>query len=328
MPRPTAPAWTPDRRRLLAFAAAALAAPGHAAGTQQLTLWGPPAGPSVTLAHAVATGALAHVGPIAFRAWRDPDELRAGLVSGQMELFVLPVPAAAALRARGLGVALVNVMTEGLLHVLAEDPSINRIEALRGRRMAAIFRNDLPDHILRVLFDRAGLPPDAVEVTFAGAPVEAAQLLLAGRADAAFLSEPAASAALMRAAAGGRTLRRAIDVQAEWGRLTGLAPSIPQAGLGVSAAFLARAPDTVAAVQAALEASAAQVAADPASAARIVAPLLGQPEPVLAASIPMSRLTATPARAARPALEAMLAAIAARDPRAIGGGMPDDGFYL
>jgi NitT/TauT family transport system substrate-binding protein len=146
--------------------------------------------------------------------------------------------------------------------------------------------------------------------------------------DAAFLSEPAASAALMRAAAGGRSLRRAIDVQAEWGRLTGLAPSIPQAGLGVSAEFLARAPDAVAAVQAALEASAARIAADPAGAARIVAPLLEQPEPVLAAAIPMSRLTATPARRARPALEAMLTAIAARDPKAIGGKLPDDGFYL
>ncbi|MDZ7881059.1 MAG: hypothetical protein U5L45_25560 [Saprospiraceae bacterium] len=99
----------------------------------------------------------------------------------------------------------------------------------------------------------------------------------------------------------------------------------------MSAAFLARAPDTVAAVQAALEASAAQVAADPASrrADRGAAALLGQPEPVLAASIPMSRLTwPRPHGRRAPALEAMLAAIAARDPRAIGGGMPDDGFYL
>jgi NitT/TauT family transport system substrate-binding protein len=42
----------------------------------------------------------------------------------------------------------------------------------------------------------------------------------------------------------------------------------------------------------------------------------------------MSRLTATPARQARAAIDAMLGAIAARDPKAIGGRMPDDGFYL
>jgi NitT/TauT family transport system substrate-binding protein len=328
MPRHARDPRNARRRWFLGAAAAAVASPAIPRAQEPLVLWGPPAGPSVTLAHAVATGALDALGPVAFRAWRDPDELRAGLASGQMALFALPVPAASALRARGLGVALVNVMTDGLLHVLAEDPGLDRIEALRGKRLAAIFRNDLPDHILRVLIDRAGLPPDAVEIVFAGAPVEAAQLLLAGRVDAAFLSEPAASAALLKAGAAGRDLRRVIDAQAEWGRLTGLAPSIPQAGLGVSAAFLARAPQSVAAVQAALAASAAAVVADPAGAARLVAPLLALPEPVLAAAIPMSRLTATPARQARAAIDAMLGAIAARDPKAIGGRMPDDGFYL
>jgi NitT/TauT family transport system substrate-binding protein len=316
-----------SRRAVLAGGAVALAAPGlsRAAAPARVTLWGPPAGVSVTLIHAVATGALPDAD---FRAWRNIDELRAGLTSRTMDLVVTHLPAAATLRAKGLGVRLVNVMTEGLLQMLAVDPAIDGIAALRGRRVAAIHRNELPDHVLRTLLARAGLAEDAVAVDYVGAPMEAAQALLAGRADAAFVSEPAATAAVLRSQGGPAPLRRAFDVQAEWGRLTGLAPAIPQAGLAASAAFAETQAERVERVAAALEASAVAVNADPAAAARLAAPLLELPEPVLAASIPHARLVATRARAARPLIEPMLAALAARDPRTIGGRMPDDGFYL
>ena len=48
-----------------------------------LNLFGPPAGPSITLAHAVATDRFEGIAQSAtFTAWRNPDELRAGLTSG------------------------------------------------------------------------------------------------------------------------------------------------------------------------------------------------------------------------------------------------------
>ena len=51
----------------------------------ELHLYGPPAGPSITLAHAVASGALNGIaGSVTFAPWKDPDELRAGLASGTM----------------------------------------------------------------------------------------------------------------------------------------------------------------------------------------------------------------------------------------------------
>ena len=81
-------------------------------------------------------------------------------------------------------------------------------------------------------------------------------------------------------------------------------------------------------MQAALVATLPQVLADPGGAAASAADALGMPAPVLAKSIPHCALTATPAGAARPALEAMFAAVAEADAAIIGGKLPDDGFYL
>ncbi|GAA4257399.1 hypothetical protein GCM10022293_51980 [Azospirillum formosense] len=69
---------------------------GGGAPLPQLTLWGPPAGPSITLVHAIASGLLPPVADkVVFKAWRTPDELRAGLTSGTMQTFVLPTQSAA-----------------------------------------------------------------------------------------------------------------------------------------------------------------------------------------------------------------------------------------
>ena len=97
-------------------------------------------------------------------------------------------------------------------------------------------------------------------------------MLLSGRIDAAVLSEPVATVALMRAGQAGAALVRAIDLQAEWGAVTGLGPVVPQAGLAVTQAFSADHGDLIAPLQAAMVAATQAVLADPAAAAeRVVA---------------------------------------------------------
>lgn len=319
--------FTLSRRRMIQLGAVALASPAiaRAQGLPKLALYGPPAGPSITLAHAVASGALAHLAAeVSFAPWKDPDELRAGLASGTMGAVILPTLAAANLHNRGLGLRLVNVMTNGLVHVVSPDPALSSIAALQGKRIALPFRNDTPDILLRRLMQ--GMTP--AEVIPSASPIEAVQLLLTGRADAGVLPEPAGTLALMRAAQEGLAMHRTIDLQAEWGRVTGLGAVIPQAGLGVTEAFLTEAPQTVLALQEALASLVPQILADPMEAAGSASPALGMPAPVLAQSIPFCALTATPATVARPALEALFAAVAEADPAIIGGKLPGAEFYL
>jgi len=304
--------------------------PAIAARLSSLTLYGPPAGPSVTLAHAVASGAFSGIADeAAFRVWRNPDEMRAGLTSGSMPALVLPVQVAANLYNRGMGVRLLNVMTTGLLYVIAADASLTSIPALTGKILAVPFRNDMPDLVLaRLLAHHNVTPGTDITLEGAGSPIEAIQLLLAGRVDAVLAPEPAVSAAILRGAAAGKTVQRVIDVQHAWAEVTGGSPVLPQAGMALTDAFMAANPGIADALQEIVEAASAGANADPARAAADASEALEMPAPVLAASLATSNLVAIRASAARDDIEAMLSTLAKADAAIIGGKLPDDGFYL
>lgn len=324
---------TISRRSMLAglgAGAMVLASPSilRAAPAARLALYGPPAGPTITLAQAVASGVLADLaGDVSLTVWRAPDELRAGLSSGAIDLSVVPTQVAANLYNRGMGVRLVNVMTRGLLYVVAEAGVVADLHTLAGKRLAVPFPNDTPDFIIRALLAHHGLA-ETVELAPSGSPMEAAQLLLSGRIDAAVLTEPVATVVGLRAKESGKSIVRAIDIQAEWGALTGLGSIVPQAGLAVTEKFRSEHGDLVAPLQQALAAATERVLADPAAAAGHAAAPLEQPAQMLAQSIPHCNLTATPASQLRPALEAMFNLMSENDAAIIGGKLPDDGFYV
>jgi NitT/TauT family transport system substrate-binding protein len=318
-----------SRRHLLAGSALlALPALPAYARPAELVLWGPPSVPSAVLAAAVAQGLLAAVASqVSVRIWRDPDELRAGLAAGTIQASIVPTVTAANLHNRGLGLRLLNVMTDGLNTIVAPEP-IADLTALRGRTLALPFPNDSPGLVFRRLARAEGLDPVRdLRIQPAGTPAEAAQLLLAGRVDAAVLPEPAASAALIGAARAGRTLVRAYDVQAAFGRHFGHA-SEPQAGLALRDGWRSEHPHAVEALHAGLVRAVDQVRAQPAAAAEAAAGLLGLPAPIVAQSIAHSNLVAHRARQARPALENYLRIVAEGDAGLIGGRLPPADFYL
>ncbi len=322
-----------SRRAALAGFTALAGLPLTAHGGQklrELTIWGPPAGPSITVAHAITAGYMWDIADkVTFKAWRNPDELRAGLTSGTMQAVVMPVNTAANLYNRGLRVRLVNVLTNGLLYMVATDASLSSIVALKGRTIVLPFRGDTVELTLRRLLALHGLNADTdLSLQFAGTPMEAIQLLYAGRADAALLPEPAAAAAIMRAGMVGKQVTRTMDMQQIWSAVAAQGRPLPQAGLGVSEAFLREQPGLVTALHEGLVQTTAAVNANPSHGAKDAADALGMPAPVLAAAIPYCNLVAVTAREARPSIEAAFQQIAAMDPRILGGKIPDSDFYL
>ncbi len=322
------------RRKTLRLLGAAAATPllpaiADAARMETFTLYGPPAGPSVTIAHAVATGRLSPIADSAdFVAWRNPDELRAGLTSGSIIASVVPAQAAANLYNRGFPIRLTNIMTEGLLYVISGKTDIGAISDLKGLRMAVPFRGDTPEILFSQLLAHAGLSADDLDITYVGTPIEGVQLLLAGRVDAALIAEPAASAAVLKGRQAGKDISRVIDITEAWGSMTGGPPIIPMAGLAVTKAVYEGRPEIIAPLQTALREAVEEVNANPKAAAANATKGLGLPVPVIASSIPHSRLVVRPAADIRPQVEAMYRAMAGPDLARIGGAMPDDAFYL
>lgn len=319
-----------DRRTFLALGgAAALMRTGNAAAAEPLTLWGPPAAPSIILAEAAASGELGEIAEsVTFKSWRTPDEMRAGLGSGSMQVVLVPSYVAANLYNRGLGIQLVNIMTRGLLYVVAPE-DVAGVKDLAGRKVAVPFHNDMPDFIFRRLLAAAGMEAGRdIELNYAGSPPEAMQMLLSGRVDAALLSEPAATAAILRDTISFGGLVRAIDCQKEWAKATGGSDFLPQAGLAVSDAFVEKVGDKgLRVLQKALLSAADFVTAHPTRAALSAAGELGLMSAVVSQAIPYSNLTVLPASSVRRELEDFFSVLAADDPRIIGGKLPDDKFY-
>lgn len=323
----------PTRRSFLAgssvLAAGALFAPAVVRAQEPVAFWGPGSAPSLVVAQAIAGGDLADVVPgAAFRVWKTPDELRAGLSSGAIPASVVPSYVAANLYNRGIGLRLLNVNTTGLLYVLSTDAGLADVAGLKGTTIAVPFRNDMPDYVLAALLAKAGLAAGAdVTLEYTATPAEAVQTLLAGRVGAVLITEPAASAAMARAAQAGKPLRRAIDVSQAWAAVAGK-PGMPQAGLALSDALAERlGAEGIDRVQAAMERAALAVLADPEAAALLVADELGLPAPVIAKSIPYSNLVANRASASKPQLVAFFEVLATANPAIVGGKLPDDAFY-
>lgn len=318
-----------NRRTFLLTCAAALVRPDQGFAKEALALWGPPAAPSIVLAQAIASGELKEIdAAAAFRTWRTPDEMRAGLASGSMQVVIVPSNVAANLHNRGLAVGLLNIMTRGLLYVVAGE-EIGRIENLAGKKIGVPFRNDMPDYILQRLLTRAGLKvgKDA-QFEYAGTPPEAMQMLLAGRVDAALLAEPGATAAILRAKVGLKWFTRAIDCQKEWAAIVGGNGFIPQAGLVVTQAFADRVGRKgLETLQNALQAAVEYTVDHPLRASVAAATEIGLLSPVVAEAIPYSNLAALPASSIRPELEKFFSILAEDDPRIIGGKLPGDSFY-
>ncbi|MBS1181742.1 MAG: ABC-type sulfonate transport system periplasmic component [Proteobacteria bacterium] len=326
-----------SRRRFLecltavgGLAALPVLTPAWAAAKGRLTVWGMPASPSVVLARAVASGALSTlVEEARFDVWRTADQMRAGVVSGDMSLFAAPSYAVANLFNRGAGVRLVNVLTWGLLYVFAgQGVTLTRIEDLRGKTLLVGAKNDAPDLLTRFVLKSAGLDPDRdVALSYVGTSAEAVPLLLAGKADAAILPEPAASAAEIRARQAGVTVTRSLDITELYAASSGRPVGIPQAGLAVTETFLNAHPDVVFALHEASVEAAGWVAAHPSEAAALIADPLKLPVPIVEASLPRFRLKVASAQDARADLEAYFQALMTLSPDIVAGRLPDSAFY-
>jgi NitT/TauT family transport system substrate-binding protein len=324
-----------DRRAVLRGIAALCAvgpalARGAAAGeAAPLTLWGIPATPSAVFARAAASATLQAASPGArFDVWKSTDQMRAGVASGAFGLFATSTYAAANFFNRGAGTRMVNVVTWGVLHVMARDDSIRGVDDLAGRTVLLSNKHEAPDLLFRLLLGWSGLDPDRdVTLDYVGSPGEAVPLYLAGRGNVAVLHEPAATAALLRARQEGIAIVRALDVTDLYRRHTGRPAGIPQVGLAASARLVETEPEVVAAAHAACVEAGAWVRAHPDEAAAAAGPALGLPAPVIAASLPHVHLDVVSAQAAREDIEVYFRHLMELAPGIVGGRLPDPGFY-
>lgn len=295
-----------------------------------LVIQAPPSPPSLALLQVAREGVPAELAAAArFQLWSTVDEMRARVTSGQAHLSGLPVNVAATLYNRGLRVQLLNVYIWGILYLVTRDPGVSSWQDLRGQSVLIPFRGDLPDILTQYLLRSQGLNLETdLAPRYLSAAPEAAQLLAAGRASHAVLSEPSATLAILKARENGIALYRALDYSRAWAEATGRAPRMPMAGVVADATLARNHPELLAWFQRAHQGAASWVAGHPEEASLLGAEEIKAIPPVaMRESLPHIQFAFAEADQVREEIQFFLSEIHSLSPELIGGQLPPDEFY-
>ncbi|QCD51996.1 ABC transporter substrate-binding protein [Campylobacter sp. RM16192] len=295
---------------------------------ERFDIWGMPAIPSTMLAVATMQGELNKTHDMKLRIWSNPDQLRAGVASGDMKLTAAPSNVGVNLANQGIKFGMLNIMTNGLQNVLVKDASIKSIEDLVGKKLIMPFKNDMPDLVLRAICKKRGIDISKIDITYVQTPPESVGLFLQKDYDAALSIEPMSSAAILKGKKMGVDVSVGFELPEIWGESFGVKPYIPQAGLIVSLDYYNANREVFEVFHNDLQNSLKWILQNKQSAAKIGAQYLPAPEPALANAFERSNLTVTKASDLADELMSFFEVLFELNPKILGGKMPDKSLFL
>ncbi|PLY09486.1 MAG: ABC transporter substrate-binding protein [Arcobacter sp.] len=199
---------------------------------------GPFASVSHPIIHMAQNQSLKDLGiNIEFVLWKNPDELRALILSKDINFIAIPTNVAANLYNKGIDIKLLNVSIWGILGMISRDPTLKTLKDFKGKEIVVPFRADMPDIIFKELIKKSGLDSQKdFNLRYVSSPIDAMQMLILRRVDHALLAEPAISIALRKTksfplSVVAPDLYRSVDLQKEWGKLFVTKAKLPQAGI-------------------------------------------------------------------------------------------------
>jgi NitT/TauT family transport system substrate-binding protein len=261
------------------------------------------------------------------------DIMAALFISGEAKIGILPPNMAAKIAASGGKLQIAAVTGTGMLSLLSGDPSVRRIEDLKGKTVEVAGQGATPDFVFRKIVRSKGMVIGRdIHFGYALAYPEMARALAADRIRYALLPEPFATMALNA----NSSLKAVGDIQGDWARLTGdnapyagQAGNFPMSALVVDRDFASAHGALIALILENIQNSIEWVTTHPAEAGLLAEKHeLGLPARVVQDAIPKSNYVFIPAVRARAALEALFAVFLEFAPESIGGRMPADDFYF
>ncbi|MDO5701050.1 MAG: ABC transporter substrate-binding protein [Bowdeniella nasicola] len=261
--------------------------------------------------------------------WDSLEQLKSALMNNEVEVAATPAYVAANLYNKGVDVRLVAPVVWGMLYVLGpEGTTPGDWEALRGQKVIVMLPGNMPDLVFSYLLKHNGMDRDKdIQVIPAQDGQQAMALLTKGEAQWVVVPEHLASVALMKMKKSGVNLTRALNLQEEWGKVTGKQARFPMAGLVMPGTLVDEHPDLVKAIRAEVAATVEKAnAGDEATIAKI-AETYSLPAPLVKDVIGRLQLEVVSGADAREEYEDFLTRLGEDNPKIYGGKLPDDRFY-
>jgi len=242
----------------------------------------------------------------------------ARLTTGAAEAAALPVSTAALIRNKGVPVVMAAITNYGSLYVVSKGNKGLYDQAASSIGVPG--KGTMPDVVLAMLL--ADKKASSAGVQYYASPVELANLLAAGKVEAAILPEPWVSQVLASDAA----LKITSDIQAEWKALFGF--DYPLSCVVMSESFVKERPEDAKKMLADIKASVAWVKANPEKASAIAEANLSMGSAATVAAVPRCNFEYLDGSKAKSATAQFYGKVLQSVPAMIGGKLPDEAFYL
>lgn len=256
------------------------------------------------------------------------DEVTGKIVNGEVDLAAVPCNLASVLYNKTQGaISVVAVNTKGVLYILeAGGESIQSVADLAGKTIVSTGKGTTPEYTLNYLLTSNGLDPAKdVTIEYKSEATEVVAALKQGLCDVAMLPQPMVTAAMAQV----EGLRVALDVTEEWANIQGEDGSQLITGcVIVRNEVLEANKDAVDTFLKEYKASIEYVNANVADAAQLVADYgIIANAAIAEKAIPACNIVFMGGEEMKANVEGYLGVLAAANPKAVGGALPDEAFY-
>ncbi len=283
------------------------------------SLKGPTTMGLVNLMHDVESGSKSGY---LFEMQTQPDVIMSELVSGKLDVALLPANVAAvAYNKTNKGVKVIDINTLGVLYCVTGDDSVKSVKDLSGKTVLSTGQGASPEYVLNYLLDKNGVKD--CDVQFKSEATEIAATLKEDPTKIAILPQPFVTVAMAQNDA----LKLAFSLTDEWQAVS------PDSKLltGVTVVrndYLADHKDQVDAFLADHKASTEKANADVSGTAALVAQYgIIAKAPIAEKALPQCNIVAITGDEMKADLSGYLSVLNAANPKSVGGTLPDDDFY-
>ena len=251
-----------------------------------------------------------------------PDEITAKIVSGDLDIALVPANLASVLYNKTSGgVTAIDINTLGVLYCVTDDTSITSITDLSGRKVITTGQGATPEYSLRYLLEQNGITD--CEIEFRSESTEVAAVLAEDPSQIAVLPQPFVTVACAQ----NEAISPAFSLEVEWQTVTG--------GLGMVTGvtivrndFLKAHPE---AVKTFIKEHGESVVAansdlDKTASLVVAAEIIGK-EPLAKKAIPLCNVVCMTGDSVKANLAPYLEVLYNSDPKSVGGNLPGDEFY-
>ena len=252
------------------------------------------------------------------------DEVTPALLKGELDMACVPANLAAVLYNKTEGeIEVLAVNTLGVLYIVENGESVHSMADLKGKTIVAAGKGSTPEYALRYLLTENGIDPDNdVTIDWKSEHSECVAALASGQASVALLPQPFVTVAQGQV----EGLRVALDLSEEWDKLDNGSRLITSV-MVARKAFADEHPAAVRTFLSEYAASTDYANANPAEAAVLVEKYGIVKAAVAEKALPECNLVCITGTDMKTAVGGYLQTLYDLKPEAVGGAMPDDGFY-